>query len=156
MTAPAARIRSHGSLVSICAQIRRAGALSRPLHVPHSALVVNHRQQLGAVAEERAAQHLQQAGCVIVARNFRCRLGELDIVARHGPVLVVAEMRLRTHSNFADAASSVTYAKRVRIIRATRFLLIRRPHLAMLNVRFDALLLSAADGPIDWIEGAFD
>ena len=114
------------------------------------------RQQLGALAEERATQLLQQAGCVIVARNFRCRLGELDIVARRGSVLIVAEVRLRTHSNFADAAGSVTYAKRVRIVRATRFLLTRRPHLATLNVRFDALLLSVADGPIDWIEGAFD
>lgn len=122
----------------------------------HSAGVVSRRQQLGTQAEERAAQLLQQAGCVIVARNFRCRLGELDIVAQRGPLLIVAEVRLRTHSSHGGAAGSVTYAKRLRIVRAARFLLTRRPHLATLIVRFDTLLLSEADGPIDWIEGAFD
>jgi putative endonuclease len=126
------------------------------LDLPHSALVVNHRQQLGCVAEERAAQHLQQAGYAIVTRNFRCRLGELDIVARRGTLLIVAEVRLRTHASFGGAASSITYTKRVRIVRATRFLLARQPQLATLIVRFDTLLLSAADGPIEWIEGAFD
>jgi putative endonuclease len=148
MTASAARL--------ISAQTRRDGGLLLSRAAAQSAGVVTDRQQLGTLAEERAARHLQQAGCDIVARNFRCRLGELDIIARRGRLLIIAEVRLRTHAHFGGAAGSITCAKRARIVRATRYLLTCRPYLATLIVRFDTLLLSAADGPIEWIEGAFD
>jgi putative endonuclease len=110
---------------------------------------------LGADAEERAAQLLQGAGYAIVERNYRCRLGELDIVARRGAQLVIAEVRLRSNRAFGGAAASVSAAKRARIVRATRYLLMRQPQLAQLEVRFDTLLLAASDGPIEWIEAAF-
>ena len=113
------------------------------------------RQHSGAAAEERAAQLLLGAGYAIVARNYRCRLGELDIVARRGAQLVIAEVRLRSSRAFGGPAASIGAAKRARIVRATRYLLLRQPQLAELDVRFDTLLLSASDGPIEWIEAAF-
>ena len=113
------------------------------------------RQRLGSAAEERAARLLQLAGYDILARNFRCRMGELDIVARRGTLLVIAEVRLRRSSRFGGAGASITAAKRARIVRAARFLLARQPRLATLAVRFDTLLLASCAGPIEWIEGAF-
>jgi putative endonuclease len=113
------------------------------------------RQRLGLVAEERAAQLLRQAGYDTLARNFRCRMGELDSIARRGRLLIIAEVRLRGSAQFGGAAESITAAQRARIVRATRYLLLRRPRLAALVVRFDALLLSTSAGPIEWIEGAF-
>jgi len=113
------------------------------------------RQQRGLAAEERATLQMQQAGFEILLRNFRCRLGELDIVARRGALLVVAEVRLRSRSDYGGAAASITARKRLRIVRAARYLLLRRPALNGLRIRFDTLLLSAQDGPIDWIEDAF-
>ena len=92
---------------------------------------------------------------MILARNFRCRAGELDIVARCDRLLIVAEVRLRTSQDFGGAAASITEPKRRRIVRATSYLLMRRPDLAQLTVRFDALLLDTVDGPIDWIQSAF-
>jgi putative endonuclease len=113
------------------------------------------RQRLGSAAEERAAQLLRRSGCEILARNFRCRMGELDIVARRGGLLIIAEVRLRSSARFGGAAASITSAKRARIVRAARYLLARQPQLAALAVRFDTLLLSSSSGPIEWIEGAF-
>jgi putative endonuclease len=113
------------------------------------------RQRLGSAAEERAAQLLLRAGFDILARNFRCRMGELDIVARRGTLLVIAEVRLRSSGRFGGAGASITAAKRARIVRAARFLLARHPQLAALAVRFDTLLLQSCAGPIEWIEGAF-
>jgi len=113
------------------------------------------RQRLGSAAEERAARLLRLAGYHIVARNFRCRMGELDIVARRGTLLIIAEVRLRSGGGFGGAGASITAAKRARIVRAARFLLAREPRLAALAVRFDTLRLSSSDGPIEWIEGAF-
>jgi putative endonuclease len=110
---------------------------------------------LGVLAEERAAQLMQQQGFTIVARNFRCRSGELDIVARRGQLLVVAEVRLRSSDRYGGAAASVTSAKQARVRRATHYYLRYRPFLAALAVRFDTLLLDSADGPVEWIENAF-
>ncbi len=114
------------------------------------------RQKLGQAAELRAAQHLLQAGFTVLARNYRCRAGELDIIAQRGPLLIIAEVRLRTRSDFGGAGASITAAKRRRIVRAAHYLLRCRPTLRQLTVRFDALLLQRADGPVEWIEAAFD
>ena len=111
------------------------------------------RQRLGADAEERAAQLLRLAGYDLLARNFRCRMGELDIVARHGSLLVIAEVRLRSSAGFGGAGASITAAKRARIVRAARFLLVRRPQLAALRCVSTHCCWRAA--PIEWIEGAF-
>lgn len=113
------------------------------------------RQRLGEQTEELAAQALRRAGFVILERNYRCRGGELDIVARRGAILVIAEVRLRSSNAYGGAAASITSAKRRRILRAARHLLLRRSRLAALSVRFDALLASSPTGPIEWIEAAF-
>ena len=114
------------------------------------------RAQIGRRAEDRAAAHLGAAGLVLLHRNYLCRLGELDLVARDGTTLVVAEVRLRASARFGGAAASITRAKQRRIVLATRHLLARYPSLQRLPVRFDALLVAAADGPIEWLRGAFD
>jgi putative endonuclease len=114
------------------------------------------RSRLGIAAELRAVGVLEQAGFTVLARNYRCRAGELDIVARRARVLVIAEVRLRSSAAFGGAGASITSAKRERIVRAARYLLRCQPALAALDVRFDVLLLNAADGPIEWIEAAFD
>jgi putative endonuclease len=114
------------------------------------------RRQIGQHAEERAALYLAAAGLVVLHRNYRCRRGELDIVARHGAMLVVAEVRLRASARFGGAAASITRTKQNRIVIATRHLLARYPSLQRLRIRFDALLVAADDGPIEWIKGAFD
>jgi putative endonuclease len=113
------------------------------------------RRQLGIQAEERAALHVQQHGYQIIARNFRCRSGELDIVAKRGPLLLIIEVRLRSSAGFGGAAASIGVRKRARIVRTTRYLLTRLPALATHTIRFDTLLLSGPDGPVDWIEDAF-
>lgn len=114
------------------------------------------RRRLGLDAELQAAALLEREGFTVLLRNFRCRAGELDIVARKDFMLVVAEVRLRSLEEYGGAAASITASKCSRIVRATRYLLRRRPTLAQLAVRFDILLLSEAGGPIEWIESAFD
>jgi len=113
------------------------------------------RQQAGAAAEQRAALHLEAAGLQLLARNYLCRMGELDLVARDGDVLVIAEVRMRVSRRYGGAAASITWRKRTRIIRAARHLLAREPALQGLRVRFDALLIDGAGADVEWIKGAF-
>jgi putative endonuclease len=129
--------------------------VTRPSVGRRVARLIIDRQSIGRDAEERAVQLLRQAGCEIVARNYRCRSGEIDIIARRERMLIFAEVRLRSGLAFGGAAASITAAKRARIVRATRYWLARRPQLARLTVRFDALLMAGPAGAIEWIEDAF-
>jgi putative endonuclease len=114
------------------------------------------RQQLGRDAESRGATLLEAAGLRVLTRNYRCRSGELDIVASDGRVLVVAEVRMRSSQRFGGAAASITWRKRQRIVRATRHLLATHPEWAAFPVRFDALIAGADSQPLQWIRSAFD
>ena len=107
----------------------------------------------GARAEELCAELLRGAGLRVVARNWRCRHGEIDLVAEDGGTLVFAEVRYRRAGRFGGAAESVTAAKRSRLIAAARLYLQRRPDA---NCRFDVLLLDTLEASrIEWIRNAF-
>lgn len=107
----------------------------------------------GARAEQLCAEMLRRAGLRIVARNWRCRHGEIDLIAEDGAVLVFAEVRLRRAAAFGGAGESITAAKRARLLAAARLYLAGRRERAC---RFDVLLLDAQDAArIDWIRNAF-
>jgi putative endonuclease len=107
----------------------------------------------GQRAEELCADLLRRAGLRILARNWRCRLGEIDLVAEEGGTLVFAEVRLRRDARYGGAAESVTAAKRARLVAAARLYLAARGTAAC---RFDVLLLDAlAPSRVQWIRNAF-
>ena len=77
------------------------------------------RQRIGMSAEQAAAGFLQAQGAQILLRNYRCRCGELDIIARIGAdELIIAEVRTRSSDAYGGAAASVDGGKRQRLIRA--------------------------------------
>lgn len=120
--------------------------------------MLSARQESGRRAEDLAAEFLRARGCEILERNYRRRLGELDLIAREGGVLVIAEVRTRASGKWGGAAASVDRRKQQRITRAAQQLLQQRPELAQLPVRFDVLVVSdldAAEPRIEWIRHAF-
>jgi putative endonuclease len=113
----------------------------------------NQTQASGKLAEALSAGYLQARGLRLIARNYRCRLGEIDLILADGPILVFAEVRLRRNRDFGGAAASVTAAKRQRILLAARHYLSGRPERPC---RFDVMLLDALDPDrIEWIKDAF-
>lgn len=108
------------------------------------------RGETGARAEALAATFLVARGLTIVARNFRCRRGEIDLIARDGETLVFVEVRLRSRRDFGGAAASITAAKRARIAAAALYYLGRLGHTP--PCRFDAVLFDAVDADrIEWL-----
>jgi putative endonuclease len=112
------------------------------------------RRQSGTLAENSAAAFLESQGFTIVARNFQRRVGEIDVVAQSGELLVVAEVRTRASDRFGGAAASVSRAKQRRISATTALFLQRRPDLRRCRVRFDVIILR--DGNVEWLKAAFD
>jgi putative endonuclease len=107
----------------------------------------------GLDAEALAADFLKQRGLTVIARNYRCRLGEIDLVARDGATTVFVEVRRRASSAFGGAAASITAAKRLKLLKAARHYISRLR--ATPQCRFDALLIEGDPPRIEWIRNAF-
>ena len=73
-------------------------------------------RELGSWGEERAAQYLRRRGYKILARNYSCRGGEIDVIASRGKYVAFVEVKLRKSAAFAEAREFVTRAKQQRII----------------------------------------
>ncbi len=111
-------------------------------------------RRIGEEAEELAARFLAQHGLAILARNYRTRFGEVDLVAREGATLVFVEVRARSWAAFGGAAASVDRRKQRRVVAAARHFLARLR--AEPPCRFDVLAWEAGRDSPRWIRGAFD
>jgi putative endonuclease len=108
----------------------------------------------GALAEARAEAFLLQQGLVKHAKNYRCKLGEIDLIMQHNTTLVFIEVRLRSHTGFASAAESVTVRKQQKIIRTAQHYLQQHKLTDTANCRFDVIAFSDNGNP-GWIKDAF-
>lgn len=108
----------------------------------------------GEQGEALAAVFLQRQGLAITARNYRCRFGEIDLIAREGETLVFVEVRSRASDSHGGAAASITAAKQTRLLKAARH------YLATLSAeppcRFDAVLLTGDPPKIEWLRNALE
>lgn len=97
---------------------------------------------VGASGERIAALLLEQAGCQIIARNWHCRGGELDLVALDGDILVCVEVRVRTQAGHGTAAESVVGVKTTRVLHAVAAFLNAHPEHADRLVRIDVVAIT--------------
>ncbi|WP_229008554.1 YraN family protein [Methylophilus sp. Leaf408] len=109
----------------------------------------------GIAAEAAAARFLKQQGLVLVAQNYSCRFGEIDLIMQEKSTLVFVEVRLRSNQKFTSAADSIHHHKQQKLIRAAQYYLqsqdINRP------CRFDAVLFNEPtfESP-NWIRNAIE
>jgi putative endonuclease len=121
---------------------------------PVTAAATMSTRSLGQVYETLAAKHLQAAGLTIVARNFNCKVGEIDLIASDADMLVFVEVRFRSAGSLVDGLSTVGDSKRKRFIKAVKYFLLMHPEAANRVLRFDVISLSTND--LDWHKNAFD
>jgi len=112
----------------------------------------------GQATEQMALEYLQQQGLSLLERNFRCKMGEIDLIMREGDDnLVFVEVRYRKNAQFGGAAASVTQNKQNKLIRTAQ-LYLQIKHLSdRCYSRFDVIALSGAKPPyqLEWIKDAF-
>ncbi|MGR9051061.1 MAG: YraN family protein [Gammaproteobacteria bacterium] len=106
----------------------------------------------GVGAEEAACAFLVAEGLRPVCRNYRCRLGELDLVMEDGGSLVVVEVRYRNNDRYGGAPASITPQKQTRIVAATRHYL--SCHKTQRPIRFDVVAITG-NATFEWIKNAF-
>lgn len=115
-------------------------------------------KQTGDSAERIAETFLLSCGLTLVARNYRCRFGEIDLVMRERATLVFVEVRLRRSlkgNDFGGPAASITPTKQARIIAAAQHYLSGMKQLP--PCRFDAVLLNSLNvKDVEWLPNAFE
>ena len=112
------------------------------------------KQEKGRRAEQIAADYLTELGYRIVKRNYRCKLGEVDLIARDGDEVVFVEVRSRYAKGYPDPAYSVDYRKQKKIAQVAEFFLVKH-FKNMPTARFDVALVTLEDSSVDHIRDAF-
>ncbi|HVT31277.1 MAG TPA: YraN family protein [Rhodanobacteraceae bacterium] len=108
--------------------------------------------------EDLALARLQTAGLSLVARNYRCRYGEIDLVMRDRDTIVFVEVRYRRSGRFGGGIDSVDAGKRAKLVRSASAFLADHPRLADRACRFDVVAIGDDGGApsFDWRRDAFD
>ena len=120
--------------------------------------ILDPRRQVGQEGEAAAEAFLRRLGYRIIARNVRSALGELDLVAEDGAVIVFVEVKMRRTQDFGGAIHAVDQRKQNRLVRLAA-LYLSTHHLSRRSCRFDVVLLqeSATGSPrIEHIQNAFE
>ena len=107
----------------------------------------------GEQAEQHACDFLIAQGLTLIARNFRCVHGELDLIMNDGETLVIVEVRYRKNAKFGSALESVNYSKQAKISATTEFYLNTLSG-DMPRMRFDVVGI-LGDGDLQWVKNAF-
>ena len=104
----------------------------------------NETKLLGAFGEDAACRRLRRHGYRILERNFSCRFGEIDIIARKGKYLAFVEVKMRKNADHGAAMEFVTPAKQNRLVRTAEYWLMKNP--TDLQPRFDVVEVYAPEG----------
>ncbi len=95
-------------------------------------------KEIGSLGEDIADSYLRQIGYTILDRNFRCKIGEIDIVGRDGDYICFIEVKTRYGSLYGSPCESVTYSKRQKIYRTAEVYIMKKK-LFKFNFRFDVI-----------------
>jgi len=119
--------------------------------------VTERRLALGAYGEEVAAAYLREQGYTLIERNFRCPLGEIDIIAKKRHDLIFVEVKTRRSALFGLPQDAVGIKKQRQIIRSAQWYL-KKPEVSRLHPRFDVIAILAPPGQapeVNHIQNAF-
>jgi len=119
--------------------------------------VESQKQILGKEGERIAERYLKKKGYRLVERNYRCPVGELDLIALDRRVIVFVEVKTRTDDRFGGPLESVHWRKQQKMIKAAQFFLSQQ-RLHQREARFDVIGISFVDREpvVEHIQNAFD
>lgn len=120
---------------------------------------MGYTQEKGQFAEELACRFLQRHGLNLMARNYYCRFGEIDLIMQQDGTIVFVEVRYRKSNNLVDGASSVDTRKQKKLYRSAEYYLQKSGIHHSVPARFDVVAITQsanADPEIDWIQNAIE
>ena len=110
-----------------------------------------NKRQIGTFYEDAACKYLEKQGVQILERNYRCKMGEIDIIGRQGDCFIFFEVKYRKSEEFGQALSFVDYKKQRTICRCAAAYCMK--HTYITQFRYD--VIGITDTKIEWIQNAF-
>lgn len=117
-----------------------------------------NKREVGETRELLACKYIVENGGVILNRNFRCRFGEVDIIAKDGNYLCFIEVKFRTDDRFGAPQEAVDIKKQKHICKVSQFYLYSKYKSLDIPIRYDVVAISQKDNifAFKWIKNAFD
>lgn len=112
-------------------------------------------QKNGFLAEQLARDYLTTQGLTWRVSNYRCRMGEIDLIMQDGDYLVFVEVRARTSNAYGGAIASITYGKKQKILKTATLYLMTNKLIDKQLIRFDVLSIDGLLPKVTWIKNAF-
>lgn len=119
--------------------------------------MTTRQKVIGNKAENCAYMFLYNQGMRLIAKNYQCRYGEIDLIMRDSTHIVFIEVRYRAKTTFATSLESITPNKAQRIIKTATWFLQEKKLLNRVNCRFDVVGIDLANNhqQVDWVKNAF-
>ncbi len=111
------------------------------------------KQKTGRDAEDRACFFLESQGLTLLTKNFRCKLGEIDLIMQDQKFIVFVEVRSKNRSDYGGALISVNKLKQHKLIRIASFYLQQQKCYNKVHCRFD--VIGITEKKLEWIKNAF-
>ncbi|PKM96095.1 MAG: YraN family protein [Firmicutes bacterium HGW-Firmicutes-1] len=111
-----------------------------------------NKRVVGSEGEEKAVRHLLQEGCNIITTNYTCKIGEIDIIAKHDGVIIFIEVKYRKNTKMGRPYEAVHYYKQMKIIKSAMWYA-QKNNLFEKAMRFD--VIEIIDTEVVWIKNAF-
>ncbi|MFP4697519.1 MAG: YraN family protein [Eubacteriales bacterium] len=115
---------------------------------------VSNNRKVGQYYEEKATEYLKQQGYIILKINFRCRVGEIDIIAKDGDYLVFLEVKYRKSGKKGDPSEAVNYYKQRTITKVAQYYMVKNNLSYNTSCRFDVIVI--LQNKIRLIKNAFN
>lgn len=113
-------------------------------------------QKVGQQKEQQAAAWLQKNAINVIAQNFRCKGGEIDLIGLDADhTLIFFEVKYRRNSSFGSASEFVTPQKQQRLVHCAQTYLQKHPKYQAYSMRFDVLSFEASQTQPEWLKDAF-
>lgn len=114
-------------------------------------------KQLGIETEELAYRYLIQQGLKLITRNYRCKLGEIDLIMRDKETIVFVEVRYRKQKTFGSSIESIDYFKQKKLIKTASYYLQTQQLYNTQACRFDVMAIAkqADTFKLEWLKNAF-
>lgn len=112
-------------------------------------------QKIGFLAEQSAQNYLISQGLRWIESNYRCRMGEIDLIMRDEDGLVFVEVRARASTAFGGAMASITYSKKQKLIKTAQHYLLSKKFYDKYAFRFDVLSIEGVPPIVTWVKDAF-
>lgn len=114
---------------------------------------MDNKRSIGTAYEEKAVEYLTAKGYLIIKRNFRCRIGEIDIIAKQNDIVVFVEVKYRKTASFGYPEEAVSFSKQKIIRKVAEFFLAGEQLSLDTECRFDVIAILGEE--INHIENAF-